>query len=150
MEIINTEILVSSLFNAGFDKVDPALFVFILAKLSMDDRRGLFKFDDNETSLTFNKYVDYDGVVFKLKDGFQIDTNVSHVEGHVLLLGKALFTNRYLIKYLNNLDFTEIVVKKAQLYGIKSMEDIDKSKFSLKEMEILKKYTQEQQLILKR
>ena len=150
METINTEIVVSSLFNVGFDKVDPALFVFVLAKLSMDDRRGFFRFDDKETSITFDKYVNYDGVVFKLKDGFQIDTNVSHVEGRVLLLGKALFTNRYLIKYLNNLDFTEIVVKKAQLYGIQSIEDIDRSKFSLKEIDILKKYTKEQQLILKK
>ena len=138
METINTEIVVSSLFNVGFDKVDPALFVFVLAKLSMDDKNQLFSFDDQKASITFDKYVDYDGVVFKLKDGFQIDTNVSHVEGFVLPLGKALITNRYLIKYLQNLDFSEIILKKAEIYGVQSIEDIDESRFSLKEINILK------------
>ena len=104
----------------------------------MDDKNQLFSFDDQKASITFDKYVDYDGVVFKLKDGFQIDTNVSHVEGFVLPLGKALITNRYLIKYLQNLDFREIVLKKAEIYGVQSIEDIDESRFSLKEINILK------------
>lgn len=134
MEIINTEIVVSSLFNVGFDKVDAVLFTFVLAKISMDDKKHLFRFKDQKTSLIFDKYVDYNGLIFKLKNGFQIDTNVSQKEGFNIPLGKALITNRYLIKYLNNLDFSEIVLKKAELYG---MQNIDDSTFSHKELKIL-------------
>ncbi len=134
MEIINTEIVVSSLFNVGFDKVDAVLFTFVLAKISMDDKKHLFRFKDQKTSLIFDKYVDYNGLIFKLKNGFQIDTNVSQKEGFNIPLGKALITNRYLIEYLNNLDFYEIVLKKAELYG---MQNIDDSTFSHKELKIL-------------
>lgn len=134
MEIINTEIVVSSLFNVGFDKVDAVLFTFVLAKISMDDKKHLFRFKDQKTSLIFDKYVDYNGLIFKLKNGFQIDTNVSQKEGFNIPLGKALITNRYLIEYLNNLDFSEIVLKKAELYG---MQNIDDSTFSHKELKIL-------------
>ena len=69
MEKINTEILVSSLFSIGFDKVDVALFTYTLGQLSIDNKQlQLFEFEDSETHQIFNKYVDYDGIVFKLKD----------------------------------------------------------------------------------
>ena len=38
MEKINTEILVSSLFSIGFDKVDVALFTYTLWQLSIDNK----------------------------------------------------------------------------------------------------------------
>ena len=139
MEKINTEVLVSSLFNIGFDRVDSALFTYTLAKLSIDDRGEHFVFEDQKTSQTFDKYVDYNGFLFKLNEGLSIDTNVSDVEGFVIPLGKKLVTNRYLIEYLTNLDFSDIVLKKMELYGIKSIEDVDINVFSKKEIEILKK-----------
>ena len=70
MEKINTEILVSSLFTIGFDKVDPLLYTYTLGQLSIDNQKlQLFEFEDSETSQKFNDYVNYDGIIFKLKDG---------------------------------------------------------------------------------
>ena len=43
MEKINTEILVSSLFKLGFDKVDSILFTYTLAKITID---GVFSFEE--------------------------------------------------------------------------------------------------------
>lgn len=63
MEKLNTEILISSLLIIGFDKIDPALFTYTLGKISLDNRKPeLFEFQDSETSETFNKYFDYDGI----------------------------------------------------------------------------------------
>lgn len=93
---------------------------------------AFFDFDDQETSPTFDKYVDFNGLVFKLKDSFSMSTNVSQVEGFVQPLDKILITNRYLVKYLSNFDFSEIVFKKTEIYGVKSTEEIDGTKFSYK------------------
>ena len=66
MEKINTEILVSSLFIIGFDKVDGLLFTYTLGQLSIDNHKlQLFEFEDSCTSQKFNEYVNYDGIVFK-------------------------------------------------------------------------------------
>lgn len=138
MEKINTEVVVSSLFNIGFDKVDCVLFALIMARIAIDDKNNFFDFNYQKTSYIFNKYVDYDGHIFKLKDGFSIDTNVSQVERFERTLGKTLITNPNLIEYLNNLDFSEIVLKKVELYGIQSIDEVDETKFSQKEIEILK------------
>ena len=140
MEKINTEILVSSLFIIGFDKVDAALFTYTLGQLSIDNKRSqLFEFEDSEIQQLFNKYVDYDGIVFKLKDGITLDTMASYNGGKLYPLRKMLNTSQKLIDYLSQLDFSGIVLKKAESYGIQNIEQIDESRFSNKEIDILKK-----------
>lgn len=140
MEKINTEILVSSLFIIGFDKVDTALFTYTLGQLSIDNKQlQLFEFEDSETQQLFNKYVDYDGIVFKLKDGITLDTMASYNVGKYYPLRKMLNTSKKLIEYLSQLDFSGIVLKKAESYGIQNIEKIDESRFSNKEIDILKK-----------
>lgn len=138
MEKINTEILVSSLFSIGFDKVDAALFTYTLRQLSIDNKQlQLFEFEDSETHPIFNKYVDYDGIVFKLKDGITLDTMASYNDEKFYPLRKMLNTNKKLIEYLSGLDFSGIVLKKAESYGIQNIEQIDESRFSNKELGIL-------------
>ena len=122
MEKINTEVLVSSLFNIGFDKVDNVLFTYTLGQLSIDNQQlQLFEFEDSETHQLFNKYVDYDGIVFKLKDEITLDTMVSYNNEKFYPLKKMLNTNKKLIEYLSQLDFSEIVLKKEKLYGIQNI-----------------------------
>ena len=117
MEIINTEIVVSSLLSAGFDQVDALLYTFVLGQLSLDNRElQMFEFSDNELSALFNQFVDYNGIIFRLKDGFSLKTNVSPVEGKVLPLEKALHTSKKLIDYFSQLDYKRIVLKKYQHY----------------------------------
>ena len=79
---INSEMLVSSLFVLGFDSVDSMLFTYTLGKLSLDNQKlKLFNFKDDPITSTFNKQVEYDGITFKLKEGYSLDTNVSPIEG---------------------------------------------------------------------
>lgn len=138
MEKINTEVLVSSLFNIGFDKVDAALFTYTLGKLAIDNRKvQLFEFSDSETNQIFNKYIDYDGIVFRFKDGINLETMASY-NGEVFYPLKMLLnSSKNLIKYLSQLDFSEIVLKKVEIYEIQSLEQIDENIFSQKELEIL-------------
>jgi len=138
MEVINTEILISSLFRAGFDKVDSLLFTFTLAKISINNcKNKLFQFKDRELGILFNKYVDSKNFVFKLKDGYTLTTRIK-VNNYVVPLAMALNTNSLLVDYLNNLDFSEIILKKARFLGIKNTLEIDEDRFSHKEIEILK------------
>lgn len=140
MEKINTEILVSSLFSIGFDKVDAVLFTYTLGQLSIDNKHlQLFEFEDSETRQIFNKYVDYDGIVFKLKDGITLDTMASYNGEKFYPLRKMLNTSKKLIEYLCGLDFSKIVLKKAEAYGIQNIEQIIESRFSNKELEILQR-----------
>ena len=145
MEKINTEVLVSSLFSIGFDKVDTVLFTYTLGQLSIDNQQlQLFDFEDSETNQMFNKYVDYDGIAFKLKGEITLDTMVSYNNERFYPLKKMLNTNKKLIEYLSQLDFSEIVLKKAKLYGMQNIEQVDKYRFSNKELEILQKLNFEQ------
>ena len=112
MEKINTEILVSSLFAIGFDKVDALLYTYTLGQLSIDNQQlQLFEFEDEETHQIFNKYVDYDGIIFKLKDGITLDTMASYNDEKFYPLRKMLNTNSRLIEYLSGLDFRKIIIK---------------------------------------
>lgn len=138
MEKINTEIFVSSLFAIGFDKVDAILYGYTLGKLSLDQRTSkLIEFEDEDTSEIFKKYIDFDGIVFKLKEGYTLDTDISLIEGRFWPLKRSLHRNKLLIEYLNNMDFSDIVLKKAIIYSVKDIDQIDESKFSQKEIDIL-------------
>ena len=137
MEKINMEIVVASLLISGFDQVDALLYTYVLGQLSLDNQDlKLFVFSDEEFSSNFNKYIDYDGVVFRLKDGLSLETNVSPIEEKYLPLEKKLHINKRLCEYLSELDYRIIVLKKlAALYddGI----DNPASFFSVKEKQII-------------
>ena len=137
MDIINSEIVVSSLFVAGFDKVDVFLYTYTLSQLSIDNRKTkLFSFEDTALSQTFNKYFDYNGIVFILKDGYSLDSNIFNREGYNLPLRKVLHVNKKLIDYLNNLDFVPIIAKKIEDIGIENIEKLEYL-FSSKEKKII-------------
>lgn len=96
MEKINTEILVSSLLVSGFDVVDPLLFTFVLGQLTIDDRNmKVFEFEEQPTSQTFNNYIDNDGIVFSIKKGLNLETNVSLAENCIYPLKKYYILIEY-------------------------------------------------------
>ena len=138
MEKINTESLISSLFILGFNQVDPVLFTYTLGKLSLDDKEKQFSFEEQESSIVFKKYVDCDGVVCKLKDGVTLDTMGTYNDEVFYPLKKMLNSNKRLIEYLSQLDFSEIVSKKAETYRVKNVEDASPILFCEKEICILK------------
>lgn len=145
MEKINTEILVSSLFKLGFDKVDSILFTYTLAKITKD---GVFFFEEQDTSIAFKKYVNfYDGFI-RLKDGYSLDTNISPNDSIPITIGQSLFGNKYLFDYLSILDFTDIILKKAEDYAIGDTNEIKSEFFSAKEIDLLNRYRSENGICL--
>lgn len=139
MEKINTEILISSLISIGFDKVDSLLYTYTLAKLTTDNYRlKTFCFEEKEFSQTFNKYIEYSNMSFKLKNDYTLDTNVSPRKEQIWPIKKELHTNEKLIEYLNILDFSEIISKKLETYNMQTTTEFNKSILSNKEIEIIK------------
>lgn len=145
MNIISTEMLVSTLFKLGFDKVDPVLFTFTLGKISKD---GFFSFEEQDASIAFNKYVDFSDGLIKLKDGYLLDTNISPNDSIPITIGQSLFGNKYLFDYLSTLDFTDIILKKAEAYGIGVTGEVKKDFFSTKEIDLLNRYRSENGICL--
>ena len=137
MEKISTEILVSTLFNLGFDSVDPVLFTYTLGKLSLMDKERQFVFEEREPGIGFKEYVDCSGISMKIKDGYTLDTNVSPNDKMVIPVRKTLFGSRTLLEYLSNFDFSEIIEKKARAYGVQSVESANPNLFCEKEIKML-------------
>ena len=149
MEKINTEILVSSLFIVGFDSVDAALFTYTLGQLSIDNQKTqLFEFEDSEPHRIFSEYVNYDGIIFRLKDGITLDTMVSYNDEKFYPLRKMLNTNKKLIEYLSQLDFRKILEKKLNDVGM----DIFTGRFSKRELELIQMLNKDlnQKLLIKK
>ncbi len=137
MKIISTEALVGSLFIIGFDKIDPILYTYTLGRLTIDNQKTrMFQFEEKELSNTFNKYVDYSGLFFKLKEGYTLDTNVSPIKGDNWPLRNLFNKNTDLIEHLRNFDFSEIIVKKMELFDIECKEQLNLL-FSSKEIELI-------------
>ncbi len=137
MKIINTEALVSSLFVIGFDKIDSILYTYTLGALTIDNQKtNMFQFENKELSSTFNKYVDSSSWGFKLKKGYTLDTNISTMKDYNWTLRNLFNKNKDLIKYLRNLDFSEIITKKMESYCIENESQLD-TRFSNKEIELI-------------
>lgn len=145
MEKINAETLIIGLFLIGFDRIDPVLFTYVLGKLSIDNQKlKLFEFSDSEIHQVFNKYVDYDGITFKLKNEISVNTINDYKNKEFYLFRNILNQKEKLIEYLSQLDFSKIVLEKVKLYDIKKIEKINKNIFSNKEIEILQHLNFEQ------
>ena len=138
MEKISFEMLVSALFSLGFDKVDSVLFTYTLGKISLEDKEHQFVYEEQNTSIGFSKYVDCSGGTMRLRDGYTLDTNVSPSESVVIPVRKTLFRSKNLISFLESLDFSEIVAKKAEALGVKSVDEASTDLFCDKEISILR------------
>ena len=129
MEKITTEVLLTTLFEYGFEKVDPVLFTLVLGKASIDDANKQefdFRFD-----IPLTKSIVRDGIMYKLSDDVDKD------------LWFRYHSNEILLKYLTSLNFEEIITKKLEGYGYDKMncilgtEKIDENLFSQKELEMI-------------
>ncbi len=149
MEEISFEMLVSALFNLGFDIIDPVLFIYTLGKLSIEDREHEFIYGPQNTSIGFNKYVDCSGIAIKIRDGYTLDTYIRISDSKVIPVKKTLFNNKKLVSYLENFDFDEIVSKKAEAYGIENVDEASREIFSEKEIIMLKRLQKYQNKKLK-
>lgn len=129
MEKITTEIFLTTLFEYGFDKVDPVLFTYTLGKTVIDNANTHefdFRFD-----LPLTKSIVRDGIMYKLSDKVNKDLWFNY------------HSNEKLLKYFTNLNFEEIITKKLEGYGYNKMncilgrEKINENLFSQKELEMI-------------
>lgn len=129
MEKITTEIFLTTLFEYGFDKVDPVLFTLVLGKACIDyatTDKFDFRFD-----LPLTKSIVRDGIMYKLSDEVNKD------------LWFHYHSNEELLKYLTSLNFEEILTKKLEGYGYNKMncilgrEKVNEELFSQKELEMI-------------
>ena len=129
MEKITTEIFLTTLFEYGFEKVDPVLFTLVLGKACIDyatTDKFDFRFD-----LPLTKSIVRDGIMYKLSDEVNKD------------LWFHYHSNEELLKYLTSLNFEEILTKKLEGYGYNKMncilgrEKVNEELFSQKELEMI-------------
>jgi len=139
--IITTEMLVSSLYVMGFDKVDTILFTTVLGRLTSSfGEEAKFTFSEVPLSNRFLKVTQVNNAdVYALKNGYTIDTPILNESGEPIPLRDYLFTNIDLMEALNELDFERIILKKAQMVRAQSISELNRDTFSEKEIEILKK-----------
>lgn len=118
MEKINMEMVISSLLIMGFDKVDSILAIFTVGQLSIDNHKtGLFSFENEEFSKTFDEYIECVNSVYSFKEGYNLDSNVSFDNDKYWPLKNRLHTNKKLLEYLSSLDFTSIIQRKIDFIG---------------------------------
>ena len=139
MEKINSEMFISSLFVLGFDRIDDLFFDFTMTQLLKDNAElKLFSLnEDCEISDIFENFVEFNGSIFKFKNGYTLDTMVYLDDDTCLPLCDLLKTNDVLINYLSDLDYKSIVLKKVKTMGVDKIETNIES-FSFKEREIIK------------
>lgn len=140
MEKYSLENLISTLFALGFEQVDSTFLTLILGKISKDKiKEKQFKYEDNEFTIQFQKFVDFDGFVYKLKEGLTLESDTELLKNETYAI-KDLFTvgivNRKLMKYFTNFDFKDIIIHKINLIGIDRIDQMP-CLFSNKEKSIM-------------
>ena len=137
MEWIGTEEIITALLIIGFDKIDPLLFTYTLANVPTNSSDHSFKIIDKELSQAFKKYVDNDRFLYKLKEGIKLETEVLKLkDGGSIKVIDCLEKNKELINFLYMFDFSEVVKKKACIFGFQNESDDSISILSKKEKEI--------------
>lgn len=141
MEELNTEIFLSTLFVMGFDKVDSILYSFLLGKL-MNEKAFLekFSFKNREPSQDFSRYVELNGYINKLKEGYTLESNLSPVEGEYWPLSKLLEkkASKTLMNFLESIDLGEVIEKKVNALGEERIKN-NPSLLCSKEIELFHK-----------
>ena len=129
MEEINTEILLTTMFKYGFDRIDPILFTYTLGKVFSNDEGITLEFPmDEPISASFFAHVTKEGEVYKLKEPQE---NMER--------WYRLHSNDTLYNYLDTLDFKRIIQRKVEKLNIKNEESlINNPLFSQKEIDIIK------------
>ena len=140
----STEMLVGALFKLGFERVDSILLTDVLREIVLNDGADYFFFEEQENSNTFNNYINSDGSAYSIKEGYNIDTDISKTKGIIRTIRASLKRNVALEDFIvKRVDFGKIVARKAAALGITSLDDIDTPQLCNKEIQILKSVQKE-------
>ena len=108
MEEINTEIFISSLIIMGYKEIDITLYSFMFSQLiNSESFFKKFKIINSEPKQVFNTYVEKEGTTYRLREEYDLDTNVSVVSGCYLPLSNMLNYSEELINYIYKLGLNE-------------------------------------------
>lgn len=148
MEIINKEVLLSSLFAIGFNIVDEILYFSILDRIyqqSLVERTFVFDSDNNSLSDSFKEYVTILPNSYKINEG-KLIVEVLPGKYGLVAVSDVLKVNEKLIEYLRGLDFDELFKRKFDYYIEKYGNEDTLSRFSelfsTKEIEIMRNMKQ--------
>ena len=137
MEKINTEMILSSLFLIGFDRVDEIFLDNLIGKILYEKReKHQFELEEEEPSDIFNFYFEHKSTVYKLKDGYDMNSIVQVNDRDIVNLKDLLLTNDKLLEYLCDCDFKDVIEKKIKEIGIGRVEK-HANLFSNREKEIM-------------
>lgn len=130
-EKITTEVLLTTMFEYGFDKIDPILFTFTMGEIIWKDVKEhgydrLFDFSfDEPLSNKFKFHVAKINGVYKLKE-----------EQEEMERWYKYHSNRLLFDYLDSVDFKKIIKKKMDALNIEVGDILKHPLFSEKEVSI--------------
>ena len=133
METVSTEDIVSCLLTLGYDQVDTLLVSLINGKLSLE---GDFEIVDEHCSNIFQKYVETNDIIFKLKKNVNLDINISEDKEKPLTLRQFFSKKKKLLEFLNNIDLERLVYQKIKMIGVANVNKY-REIFSNKEKELL-------------
>lgn len=138
MEKYNLENLISTLFVLGYDQLDSIFLTLITGKI-YTEKGNQFEYEEKEFTKEFKKFVNFDGFVYKLKEGLTLKSNTKLFKDKTYTI-KDLFTsgvvNKKLSDYLINFDFRDIIIRKISLIGPNKIDKLA-CLFSNKEKSII-------------
>ena len=125
MKKINTEELLIVLFRYGFERIDPVLYTLVLEKVVLENAKTQeyeISFEEPLGELISDR-VEKVNSIYKLKEN-QVSKE----------LWFKYHSNDRLYKYIESLNFEEIISKKVNTYG---PQGINNTNFSKKEIDII-------------
>lgn len=128
------ERLVNTILSYGFEFVDSALFTCVLGNIEITKKEEI---RDSYAKVLFKRYVTMENATFKLQDGYNLENDIGDGE-YYYPLGQAL-KDQQLSEEIDNLDWENIIIRKAEMLGINSFKEIENHPlFSPKEKKIMK------------
>ena len=122
MEKYNTENLIFTLFALGFEQIDSIFLTVIVGKISTEQiELQQFKYEEKAFTKQFEGLVDFDGLVYKLKDGLTLESDTKLFKDKVYTINELFIAgvvNKKLLRYFTNFDFRDIIIHKINLIGL--------------------------------
>ena len=132
---INSENIIISLMELGFDSVDIYLYTFVLRKLLHDNKKiQLFEFVDEPKTHLFNEVIVNDECGYHFKKGISLSSKFCKNDN--VTLRTLLKSKSELIDYLVCIDFKEIVLDKLSQFNSGDINSIN-TYFCDKEKDII-------------
>ena len=138
MKSISREIIITSLFELGFESVDPILYSLTFEEISKLDKNGNFRYINMHEGIGFYNFVDSSGGICRLKKGYKLDTEIYISDSAPKeKVRDMLVRSESIVDLLKYIDFKKIIEQKMKIYKVSSIKNMDPELFCSKEIEII-------------